>query len=299
MKLGKQGARNRSVRVLARALIASTTFGLILIGGPAGANHSWGGYHWARTANPFTVKFGNNVSSAWLSYIQNAVQPSDPTKVGYWSVASYTVPGVTVYNPVRTSLVAGTSSPRTCKPTAGMVQVCNARYGYNGWLGVAQIWISGTHITQGTVKLNDSYYNLSTYNTPAWRATVACQEIGHTFGLDHQDEDQTNADLVDANGTQTCMDYTSTPDGNGQPNFHDYEELGIIYSHNDNTTTLASSPAASPSAAAGGGDTPGEWGRAVAFTRDGRPRVYEQLAAPGKRIVTFVTWAPGKGPNVQ
>ena len=31
----------------------------------ANANHSWSGYHWARTANPFTLKLGDNVSSAW------------------------------------------------------------------------------------------------------------------------------------------------------------------------------------------------------------------------------------------
>ena len=28
------------------------------------ANHSWGGYHWARTANPFNLKVGDNVNSA-------------------------------------------------------------------------------------------------------------------------------------------------------------------------------------------------------------------------------------------
>ena len=29
------------------------------------ANHSWGGYHWARTSNPFTVRVGDNVTSVW------------------------------------------------------------------------------------------------------------------------------------------------------------------------------------------------------------------------------------------
>ncbi|MGH9578061.1 MAG: hypothetical protein ACRD3R_11545, partial [Terriglobales bacterium] len=29
------------------------------------ANHSWGGYHWARTSNPFTLKLGDNVNSTW------------------------------------------------------------------------------------------------------------------------------------------------------------------------------------------------------------------------------------------
>lgn len=31
---------------------------------PAVANHSWSGYHWARTSNPFTVTLGDNVSTA-------------------------------------------------------------------------------------------------------------------------------------------------------------------------------------------------------------------------------------------
>src|SRR6266540_1791449 len=36
------------------------------------ANHSWGGYHWARTSNPFTVKLGDNVSSTWDSALSTA-----------------------------------------------------------------------------------------------------------------------------------------------------------------------------------------------------------------------------------
>lgn len=109
------------------------------------------------------------------------------------------------------------------------MEVCDAAYGYNGWLGLASIWISGSHITQGTVKLNDSYYNTSTYNTPAWRQSVACQEIGHTFGLDHQSEDPN----VNRN---TCMDYYRVP--NLHPNQHDYDELALIYSHLDSSTTI-------------------------------------------------------------
>ena len=33
------------------------------------ANHSWGGYHWARSSNPFTLKLGDNVSASWDSYL--------------------------------------------------------------------------------------------------------------------------------------------------------------------------------------------------------------------------------------
>ena len=34
------------------------------------ADHSWGGYHWARTANPFTLKLGDNLTSAaWKAHL--------------------------------------------------------------------------------------------------------------------------------------------------------------------------------------------------------------------------------------
>ena len=113
-------------------------------------------------------------------------------------------------------LVAGRAKGN-CKATAGRVEVCNSTYGNNGWLGIASISITGgTHITQGTVKLNDTYFNTAQYNTPAWRNLVTCQEVGHTFGLDHQDENFNNPNLG------TCMDYTNDPSTNQHPNQHDY-----------------------------------------------------------------------------
>jgi hypothetical protein len=42
---------------------------LILAPLPVYANHSWSGFHWARTANPFTLKLGDNVSAKWDSYL--------------------------------------------------------------------------------------------------------------------------------------------------------------------------------------------------------------------------------------
>ena len=69
------------------------------------------------------------------------------------------------------------------------------------------------------MKLNDTYFNTSTYNTEAWRNLVSCQEVGHTFGLDHQDENFNNPNLG------TCMDYTNDPSSNQHPNQHDYDHL--------------------------------------------------------------------------
>jgi hypothetical protein len=181
-----------------------------------------------------------------------------------------------------TVVAASSANPKTCKPTAGKVQVCSAAYGNRGWLGVAQIWASGDHITQGTVKLNDSYFGTgSSYNTPAWRNLVTCQEIGHTFGLDHQDENFTNPNLG------TCMDYTNDPSTNQHPNKHDYDELVTIYSHLDSTTTVATATAVTGPGSHGARG----WGQAMRTTDHGRPTMYVRELSGGRRIFTFVIWA--------
>ncbi len=237
------------------------------------ATHSWGGYHWARTANPFTVKLGDNVSSAWDGHLAAASVD--------WSQNLYG-------NPVIAAVVPGQANPRNCRPTSGQDQVCNASYGNTGWLGIASIWVSGSHITQGTVKLNDTYFNTPTYNTPAWRQFVVCQEVGHTFGLDHQNTTFNNPNLG------SCMDYTNDPDGtlymqadNTHPNQHDYEELALIYSHFDSFTSVSSSAAVSRANL----DNPSEWGRLMNSTRGGRAQVFERDFGNGERVVTFVIWA--------
>ncbi len=235
------------------------------------ANNSWGGYHWARTANPFNLKLGDNVSSAWDSYL--ATTSSD------WSVSTV----------LDTTIVAGgAGTPRLCRATTGRVEVCNTTYGNNGWLGVASIWVSGLHITKGTVKLNDTYFNTSKYNTPPWRNLVSCQEVGHTFGLDHQDENFTNANLG------TCMDYTSNPSGppsNEHPNVHDYDELVTIYTHLDSTTTVDAAVTAKGAKDDIPGDGPADWGRPVGRDGDGRANRFERDLGNGQKKLTHVLWA--------
>ena len=237
------------------------------------ATHSWGGYHWARTSNPFLLKVGDNVSSAWDAGLDEAI--SD------WSVSSV----------LDLTKVAGGTRPRNCRPTSGRIEVCNASYGNTGWLGIAQIWITGgDHITQAIAKLNDTYFNTVTYNTYSWRQLVICQEIAHGFGLDHQDENFDNPNLG------SCMDYTSSPSGNEHPNAHDYEELEIIYSHLDTTTTVGSSlPSTTPPAMGQiDFDTPAQWGRLVRSNTNRRVQVYELDFGRGNRLVTHVVWAdPG------
>ena len=132
-------------QILLFASISMLLFASVLF---ASASHSWGIYHWARTSNPFTLKLGDNVSSSWDSYL--ATTSSD------WSISSV----------LDTTIVLG-QGRTNCRATKGRVEVCNKSYGNNGWLGVAQIWVNKTsHITQGTVKVNDTYFNTATYNTP-------------------------------------------------------------------------------------------------------------------------------------
>ena len=247
-----------------RTLIVLVVLLALAVPSVAIATHSWGNYHWARTSNPFALKLGDNVSSAWDSYL--ATTSSD------WTQS-------TVLN---TTIVPGGARPRNCRPTSGRAEVCNYTYGNNGWLGVAQIWVSGSHITQGTVKVNDTYFNTSTYNAPAWRNLVMCQEVGHIFGLDHQDENFNNPPLG------TCMDYTSDPTQNQHPNKHDYDQLELIYAHLDSTTTVGSMPAGM---ANGDFNSQAEWGKLIRAAGNGRPALYERDFGGGHKVFTFVIWA--------
>ena len=239
--------------------------GSLIMVGFAGATHSWGGYHWARTANPFTLKMGDDVSSTWDSYL--AVAASD------WSLSDI----------LDMTVVTGSANPKTCKAVSGRVEVCNSKYGNNGWLGIAGISVSGGHITQGTVKLNDTYFGTAKYNTPAWRNLVMCQEIGHTIGLDHQDENFNNAPLG------TCMDYTNDPTPNQHPNQHDYNELDIIYAHLDTITTVGQS-IASASHEVDHAD-PSTWGKEIHKSSDGRSSLFERDFGHSEKVFTFVVWA--------
>lgn len=257
---------SRSIR--SRSLIVAGLAIALAFPISASANHSWGNYHWARTANPFTLQLGDNVSSGWDSYLV--------TTSADWSVSSV----------LDTTKVPGGTTGRKCRATTGRVEVCNAAYGFNGWLGVAQIWVSGNHITKATVKVNDSYFNSATYNTPAWRNMVMCQEVGHAFGLDHQDENFNNANLG------TCMDYTNDPTSNQHPNDHDYDQLATIYAHLDSTSTVGASAPSGPGKGKGAGSAAsGGWGRLVATTNGGRGAFYELDLGNGQRVITHVTWA--------
>ena len=247
------------------------------------ATHSWGSYHWARTSNPFTIKVGDNLTTAdWKSRLSQA--SSD------WN-------GSTV---AQNTIVAGMAKGR-CRPTSGRDEVCNSSYGANGWLGLATIWIAGgVHITQGTVKLNDTYFSLSTYNNPNEKQHVVCQEVGHTWGLDHQD---TSGALY-----YTCMDYFSNTGGNAtnsastSPNQGDYDQLLCIYDPASNGATLRSTTNGishtctgtghlDSSTTIGAGSSAGAAAAEVPPWANPSESVYVDHLPNGETQVTYVLWA--------
>ncbi|MDQ2920856.1 MAG: hypothetical protein M3R52_04460, partial [Acidobacteriota bacterium] len=164
-------------------------------------------YHWARTANPFTLKVGNNVTSTWTTQFNTALAD--------WS--------------------------------------------------------------------NSSVMK----NNPNEKLHVMCQEIGHTFGLDHQS--------TDGSSQNTCMDYFSNTGANASstlsthPNQHDYDELVIIYTHLDSFTTLAAKAAAT-SGSSEATDDPNSWGWLVSQSANGRSSTYARGNSDGSMTATHVYW---------
>lgn len=247
--------------------------------GLAQADHGWVNYHWARTTPQFTLKLGDNLTtSQWKGLLASA--SSD------WN--SPDLFGAT-FTPVLTAVQAG-QGKRNCSMVKGTTQVCNSKYGANGWLGLASINIvDGVHITQGSAKMNDTYFNKATYNNPNEKLHVICQEIAHTFGLDHQSED--------GSSQNSCMDYFSNTGANAssalstRPSVHDFEQLNNIYSHLDITTTVAAVAAATSSASGIDiSDDPASWGLLVSQSAHGRSSTYERHNANGSKTVTHVYW---------
>ena len=146
---------------IALIAVAVFAFSLPLV---ASASHSWGKYAWPN--NP-TLDLGNNLSSDWDAFLVAANTD--------WN-----------FSPVITNTIGtGYAASTDCIPGTGRVEICNSSYGNNGWLGLAQIWVSGDHIVKAVAKMNDTYHDISPYNQDGWRDMVVCQEVGHAFGLGH------------------------------------------------------------------------------------------------------------------
>ena len=256
------------------SLVAAVLALAAIAAAPASADHSWGGYHWAQAnagGASVRVDLGDNLlvsrSTNWPA-IFNGTATTGANVVFNWTNLNLFPLGTgnTFSDVLNTARVAGanTTSQKRCKPRSGRVEVCNARYGANGWLGLASVWTSGGHIVQGTVKVNDTYLDSASYSA-ADKQHVLCQEVGHTVGLDHTSED--------GRDDQTCMDYATGLE-NPHTNGHDNEQINAIYgSHTDGTAT------ATTTAPSGSGNA-----------RRVRKDLYVESLPNGGRLFTFVTF---------
>jgi len=303
-----RGHANMGNRV--KLLIAAAAAGTMLLAAPATATQ-WGSYHWANDGTGLKLNVRHTFRNAadWTAWYSQAI--------GDWGNT-----GKTDITLTDQGAWTGTSSKK-CDPIAGIALVCSDSYGFRGWLGIATIWVNGDHITQATTKLNDSYFSTATYNTAGWRDLVTCQEIGHDFGLDHQDETFDNANLG------TCMDYTNAPDGgvvggfnygpsNRSPNAGDYASLtsNAMYGAGHNDGGGGGGGGCNPhSPKCNGGQSDaftfrevgkpvsseavtdsGQWGLAIGFDRSGRPDTFLLDLGKGRRKLTHVFWVPGYRP---
>jgi hypothetical protein len=257
--------------VLATAGMASTAL----------ADHSWGIYHWARTTNSFNLTVINSTTTDWDAYVSQAV--------GDWSAS-------TKLNLVEdTGGDTSSQTRRQCRGGSGTLRICNLAYGYNGWLGIAGISIdTNGHITTGYTKLNDSYFSTGYYNNASWKQSVACQELGHNIGLDHQDEDFDNQSLF------SCMDYQDPPFG--YPNAHDYDQLDTIYGHLDTYNSYTDGGGgggggggckAPPGKGCNKSGANGDVGWGMSLGRRGNAETFIRIDPDGTVHLTHVTWAIG------
>ncbi len=260
-----------------------------LIANPVLADHQWSTYAWDNgAAEPITIPIVDNTDARWNAHVGEAVAD--------WNVSPY----------IQAAIETGNNS--SCTMVSGTIQVCNDDYGATGWLGIATIALSSGKITAGSTKLNDNYFERENYNNYTWRQLVTCQEIGHDYGLGHQNEN------FSTDETESCMEYTSQPAGNEHPDAHDYELLNTMYGDGsgggDGGTDGGGKGkgggkgGGKPDGSGGGkgknksrvalpavGNTPDSWGRPSAFLPNGKPFKFEKTVGKYK-FVTHVTWAP-------
>lgn len=175
-------------------------------GGIVSLEYSWK----SKKGEGLELKIANALSADWHSYFDKAVADWDNGTPDVMSL--------------QTSVV---SEDPECKPESGIMKVCNKDYGETGWKGINEILTQGSTIVASIAKMNEFYLgdNASGFGSKIedHRQYTMCHEIGHGFGLPHQDEDFTNKDL------NSCMDYSNSPENNLVPNQVDWDSINTLY----------------------------------------------------------------------
>lgn len=252
---------------------------IALVATVADARHQWRKYEWAYDGTPINVVIYDNTSSAGHEQTGRSWSDRVADASADWNVSSRIDGSVTNGN-----------NPG-CDLITGQIHVCSGDYGSNGWLGIASISINGNEIIAGSTKLNDFYFAQSRYNSEDWKQLVTCQEIGHDYGLAHQNEN------FNTDATTSCMEYTSWPAGNTTPDQHDYDQLEAMYTVSDGSTGGGRGGGKGGGGGGGGkpaklpsvGNTQNTWGTPIDYLPNGKPFMFER-EMNGYRIITHVTW---------
>ena len=255
---------------------AVSTFAMVAT--VADARHQWRKYEWAYNGTPIAVPVIDNTNGDWPARVKLAVEGGtfNGLPLSGWNDSTK----------IQASILRGTNT--ACAFDAGTIQVCNGNYGATGWLGIASISISGNEIVAGYTKLNDHYFAQQQYSSESWKQLVTCQEIGHDYGLAHQNEN------FNTDATKSCMEYTSWPADNEGPDAHDFAQLESMY--------VVEEPKGGGGGGGGGGgprgrsaslpsvgNTPDSWGRPIDYLPNGKPYMFER-ELNGYRVITNVTW---------
>lgn len=179
-------SKKRWIAVLALAFTLAA-----LVGASAAfASHRWGCWKYAN----FSISWYNGAAGDYYNIYQEEARTDSNSWHNYTDLSLPQVGS------------AGTSDH---------VNAYAGFYGSTGWLGLASIQrASGCTVLQGNAYLNRSYLDSGYSRTN--REHVACQEVGHLFGLNHNRGSST-----------TCMNDTilTAP----QPNSHDQALINSLY----------------------------------------------------------------------
>jgi len=186
---------------------------------PAGrGNETLFGWKRPEEGEKLKLKISNALTGDWDGYFDDAIAD--------WNGAARAEGDADVLD-LDTERV---DTDEVCTPIEGIMKVCNADYGDTGWKGINECLIQGDVIISSVAKMNEFYLGLDKYQGVLTTSTLEdqrrytmCHEIGHGFGLSHQDATFGNPDLY------TCLDYTNNPGVNLQPNPEDYHALNILY----------------------------------------------------------------------
>jgi len=173
-----------------------------------GADNSTSGEYpkntWAHQGQGLNLEVQNALTQDWYPILEKVLRD--------WSDQSPETLNLTIRE---------VASDAECKFVPGVLKVCNANYGATGWRGINQILVDEfNNLTSSVAKMNEHYLlNLG----DGIKQYTMCHEIGHGWGLGHQDQDFNNVD------SGSCMDYVMDPENNQHPNAKDFAILRQVY----------------------------------------------------------------------